>query len=248
MVAFSSGNHARGVAIAAKRLGIRAVIVMPSDAPAVKVEGTRGEGAEIIFYDRRTESREAIAAKLSEESGATVVPSFDDPRDRRRAGHRRPRDPRADGRAAIADHHSVRRRRAGERDRAGRPGRGDRHRRAGGLGRHEALARAGRDRAGRAGRARLPSATRSRRRACRRSPSASSKSAARRRCQSATPKPPRRSASPGASTGSRSSRAARSRSRRCSPARSSRRRIRSSWCRVEMWIRTLHARILAEAA
>ena len=79
VVAFSSGNHARGVAIAAKRLGIRAVIVMPSDAPAVKVDGTRGEGAEIIFYDRRTESREAIAAKLAEESGATVVPSFDDP-------------------------------------------------------------------------------------------------------------------------------------------------------------------------
>ena len=78
VVAFSSGNHARGVAIAARRLGIHAVIVMPSDAPAVKVEGTRSEGAEIIFYDRRTESREAIAAKLSEETGATVVPSFDD--------------------------------------------------------------------------------------------------------------------------------------------------------------------------
>lgn len=79
VVAFSSGNHARGVAIAARRLGIHAVIVMPSDAPQVKVEGTRGEGAEIIFYDRRTESREAIAAKISEETGATVVPSFDDP-------------------------------------------------------------------------------------------------------------------------------------------------------------------------
>ena len=79
VVAFSSGNHARGVAIAARRLGIHAVIVMPSDAPGVKVEGTRSEGAEIIFYDRRTESREAIAAKLSEETGATVVPSFDDP-------------------------------------------------------------------------------------------------------------------------------------------------------------------------
>ena len=79
VVAFSSGNHARGVAIAAKRLGIPAVIVMPSDAPEVKVEGTRGEGAEIIFYDRRGESREAIATKISEETGATVVPSFDDP-------------------------------------------------------------------------------------------------------------------------------------------------------------------------
>jgi threonine dehydratase len=79
VVAFSSGNHARGVAIAAKRLGIRAVIVMPSDAPQVKVDGTRSEGAEIIFYDRRTESREAIAARISEETGAIVVPSFDDP-------------------------------------------------------------------------------------------------------------------------------------------------------------------------
>jgi len=79
VVAFSSGNHARGVAIAAGRLGIRAVIVMPSDAPQVKVDGTRGEGAEIVFYDRRNESREAIAARISEETGATVVPSFDDP-------------------------------------------------------------------------------------------------------------------------------------------------------------------------
>jgi threonine dehydratase len=79
VVAFSSGNHARGVAIAAKRLGIRAVIVMPSDAPQVKVNGTRAEGAEVVFYDRRTESREEIAARLAGESGATVVPSFDDP-------------------------------------------------------------------------------------------------------------------------------------------------------------------------
>jgi threonine dehydratase len=79
VVAFSSGNHARGVAIAARRLGIRAIMVMPSDAPQVKVEGTRGEGAEIIFYDRLGESREAIAARISQETGATVVPSFDDP-------------------------------------------------------------------------------------------------------------------------------------------------------------------------
>ena len=79
VVAFSSGNHARGVAIAARRLGIRAVIVMPSDAPQVKVDGTRAEGAEIVFYDRRTESREAIAARISGETGAIVVPSFDDP-------------------------------------------------------------------------------------------------------------------------------------------------------------------------
>jgi threonine dehydratase len=79
VVAFSSGNHARGVAIAARRLGIRATIVMPSDAPEVKIEGTRGEGAEIVFYDRMTESREEIAARIAGENGATVVPSFDDP-------------------------------------------------------------------------------------------------------------------------------------------------------------------------
>jgi threonine dehydratase len=79
VVAFSSGNHARGVAIAARRLGIRAIIVMPADAPSVKVEGTRSEGAEIVFYDRRSESREAIAGHISDETGAVVVPSFDDP-------------------------------------------------------------------------------------------------------------------------------------------------------------------------
>jgi threonine dehydratase len=80
VVAFSSGNHARGVAIAARRLGIPATIVMPSDAPAVKVEGTRSEGAEIVFFDRYRDSREAIAAKLAAENDATVVPSFDDVR------------------------------------------------------------------------------------------------------------------------------------------------------------------------
>src|SRR3954447_13198156 len=79
VVAFSSGNHARGVAIAARRLGIRAIIVMPADAPKVKVDGTRAEGAEIVFYDRQTESREDIAARIAGETGATVVPSFDDP-------------------------------------------------------------------------------------------------------------------------------------------------------------------------
>jgi threonine dehydratase len=79
VVAFSSGNHARGVAIAARRLGMRAIIVMPADAPQVKVDGTRAEGAEIIFYDRRTESREEIAGRIAAQSGATVVPSFDDP-------------------------------------------------------------------------------------------------------------------------------------------------------------------------
>jgi threonine dehydratase len=78
VVAFSSGNHARGTAIAAERLGIRATIVMPSNAPAIKVEGTRAHGAEIIFYDRLTESREEIAGRLAAERGSVVVPSFDD--------------------------------------------------------------------------------------------------------------------------------------------------------------------------
>jgi threonine dehydratase len=79
VVAFSSGNHARGVAIAAKRLGIRAIIVMPADAPQVKVEGTRSEGAEIVFYERLTQSREKIAEQIAAKTGARVVPSFDDP-------------------------------------------------------------------------------------------------------------------------------------------------------------------------
>lgn len=78
VVAFSSGNHAQGVAIAARRLGIPAVIVMPSDAPHLKVEGTRAEGAEIVFYDRRTEDRVAIATEIAASRGATLVPSFDD--------------------------------------------------------------------------------------------------------------------------------------------------------------------------
>ena len=78
VVAFSSGNHAQGVAIAAERLGIPATIVMPADAPAIKIDCTRAHGAEIIFYDRRSESREGIAGRLAEEKGAVVVPSFDD--------------------------------------------------------------------------------------------------------------------------------------------------------------------------
>lgn len=79
VVAFSSGNHAQGVALAAKRLGIPAVIVMPSDAPAVKVDATRSHGAELVFYDRRSESREEIAEQLAQQHSAVVVPSFDDP-------------------------------------------------------------------------------------------------------------------------------------------------------------------------
>src|SRR3954466_14299103 len=78
VVAFSSGNHALGVALAARRLGIAATIVMPSDAPAVKIEGTRAAGAGIVFFDRATGSREEIGARLAAEQGATLVPSFDD--------------------------------------------------------------------------------------------------------------------------------------------------------------------------
>ncbi|MEG3159728.1 threonine/serine dehydratase [Sphingomonas sp. LB2R24] len=79
VVAFSSGNHAQGVAWAAKRLGMAATIVMPSDAPRLKRESTLALGAEVVTYDRATESREAIAAQLAEARGATLVPSFDDP-------------------------------------------------------------------------------------------------------------------------------------------------------------------------
>ncbi|MCK8455785.1 threonine/serine dehydratase [Sphingomonas faeni] len=79
VVAFSSGNHAQGVAWAAKRLGMAATIVMPSDAPRLKRESTLALGAEVVTYDRATESREAIAGRLAEASGATLVPSFDDP-------------------------------------------------------------------------------------------------------------------------------------------------------------------------
>ena len=79
VVAFSSGNHAQGVAEAARRLGMRATIVMPSDAPRVKMQNTINMGAEVVQYDRAHESRERIAAKLAEDRGATLVPSFDDP-------------------------------------------------------------------------------------------------------------------------------------------------------------------------
>ncbi len=79
VVAFSSGNHAQGVALAASMLGMPSLIVMPSDAPQVKVDATRAFGAEIRFYDRARENREAIAATLAAERGAIVVPAFDDP-------------------------------------------------------------------------------------------------------------------------------------------------------------------------
>jgi threonine dehydratase len=78
VVAFSSGNHAQGVALAAKLLGMPATIVMPSDAPPIKVERTRGHGAEVVFYDRLTEDRDAIAGAIAARSGAVVVPPFND--------------------------------------------------------------------------------------------------------------------------------------------------------------------------
>lgn len=78
VVAFSSGNHAQGVALASKLLDVPATIVMPTDAPAIKVAATRGYGAEVIFYDREKEDREAIGRRLAEESGRTLVPPFDD--------------------------------------------------------------------------------------------------------------------------------------------------------------------------
>lgn len=79
VVAFSSGNHAQGVALAARLIGVPATIVMPADAPSVKVDKTRGYGAEVVLYDRYTEDRAAIAATLAAERGGTVVASFDDP-------------------------------------------------------------------------------------------------------------------------------------------------------------------------
>jgi threonine dehydratase len=78
VIAFSSGNHAQGVALAARLVGTTALIVMPKDAPALKVEATRGYGAEIVFYDRLTEDREAIARRLATETGRVLVPPFDD--------------------------------------------------------------------------------------------------------------------------------------------------------------------------
>ena len=79
VVAFSSGNHAQAVAIAAGHVGAKATIVMPSDAPRSKVEATRGYGAEIVVYDRLREDREAIGRSIAEETGATLVPPYDHP-------------------------------------------------------------------------------------------------------------------------------------------------------------------------
>ncbi|MEW9853685.1 threonine ammonia-lyase [Novosphingobium sp. M1R2S20] len=79
VVGVSSGNHAQGVAWAAKRLGIAATIVMPSDAPQVKLAATRALGADVVLYDRMTQSREEIAGQICEQTGATLVHAFADP-------------------------------------------------------------------------------------------------------------------------------------------------------------------------
>lgn len=79
VLAYSSGNHAQGVALAAARHGAPAVIVMPSDAPAVKIDNTRAYGAEVVLYDRATEDRESIGAELAQGRGLTLIRPYDEP-------------------------------------------------------------------------------------------------------------------------------------------------------------------------
>jgi threonine dehydratase len=79
VVTYSSGNHAQAVAIAAASVGIQATIVMPDDAPKSKLEATRGYGADVVTYDRLTGNRETIGKRISEETGATIVPPYDHP-------------------------------------------------------------------------------------------------------------------------------------------------------------------------
>ena len=80
VVAYSSGNHAQGVAAAAQLLGMPAVIVMPADAPSIKIANTRSYGAEIVLYDRYHENREALGARIAAERGAALLPPYDDVR------------------------------------------------------------------------------------------------------------------------------------------------------------------------
>jgi threonine dehydratase len=79
VLTFSSGNHGQAVALSGKLLGVPAVVVMPEDAPAVKIAGVRGYGAEAVFYDRAGESREAIGARIAAERGLVTVPPYDHP-------------------------------------------------------------------------------------------------------------------------------------------------------------------------
>ena len=79
VVAFSSGNHAQAVALSSRMLEVPATIVMPKNAPRVKLDATRGYGAEVVTYDNPNESREALAGRLAAERGLTIVPPFDHP-------------------------------------------------------------------------------------------------------------------------------------------------------------------------
>lgn len=79
VIAFSSGNHAQGIAMAAGKRGLPAVIIMPIDAPVVKIENTKALGAEVVLYDRETEDRDAIGARLADERGLTLIKPFDNP-------------------------------------------------------------------------------------------------------------------------------------------------------------------------
>ncbi len=79
VIAFSSGNHAQGVALAAREFGAPAVIVMPNDAPTIKIGNTRALGAEVVLYDRETEDRDEIGARISQERGLVLIKPFDDP-------------------------------------------------------------------------------------------------------------------------------------------------------------------------
>ncbi len=79
VITYSSGNHAQAVALAAKLLGTTAVIVMPQDAPQVKLDATRGYGGEVVTYDKHTDVREELAARIAQERGLTVIPPYDHP-------------------------------------------------------------------------------------------------------------------------------------------------------------------------
>jgi len=79
VLAYSSGNHAQAVAVAGKMLGVRVTIVMPADAPAVKLDATRGYGAEVVLYDKRKEVREEVAGRVARERGLAMIPPFDHP-------------------------------------------------------------------------------------------------------------------------------------------------------------------------
>src|SRR5438445_3278813 len=79
VLTYSSGNHAQAIALAASLLGIRAVIIMPEDAPALKIQATKGYGAEVLTYNRYTENREEIGRRLAEEKNMTLIPPYDHP-------------------------------------------------------------------------------------------------------------------------------------------------------------------------